>query len=106
VRESLPDLLREFGFAVQAFSSAEEFLTSDCVDQAKCLILDIAMPGMTGPDLQQELRIRRKQIPIVFITAQRDETVRARVLEQGAVECLLKPFRDTALRDTLNSALA
>jgi FixJ family two-component response regulator len=106
VRESLPDLLREFGFAVRAFSSAEDFLASDCVDQTKCLILDMAMPGMTGPDLQQELRIRRKEIPIVFITAQRDETVRARVLEQGAVECLLKPFSDTALRDAVNAALA
>ena len=106
VRESLPDLLREFGFAVRAFSSAEDFLTSDCVDQTKCLVLDMAMPGMTGPDLQQELRIRRKEIPIVFITAQRDETVRARVLEQGAVECLLKPFSDTALRDAVNAALA
>ena len=106
VRESLPDLLREFGFAVRAFSSAEDFLASDCVDQTKCLILDMAMPGMTGPDLQQELRIRRKEIPIVFITAQRDETVRARVLERGAVECLLKPFSDTALRDAVNAALA
>ena len=106
VRESLPDLLREFGFAVRAFSSAEEFLASDCIEQTSCLILDIAMPGMTGPDLQQELRIRRKEIPIVFITAQRDETVRARVLEQGAVECLLKPFSDTALRDAVDAALA
>ena len=106
VRESLPDLLREFGFAVRAFSSAEDFLTSDCVDQTKCLILDMAMPGMTGPDLQQELRIRRKEIPIVFITAQRDDTVRARVIERGAVECLLKPFSDTALREAVNAALA
>lgn len=106
VRESLPDLLREFGFAVRAFSSAEEFLASDCIDQTNCLILDIAMPGMTGPDLQQELRVRRKEIPIVFITAQRDETVRARVLGQGAVEYLLKPFSDTALRDAVDAALA
>ena len=106
VRESLPDLLREFGFAVRAFSSAEDFLASECVDQTKCLILDIAMPGMTGPDLQRELKIRRQKIPIIFITAQRDETVRARLLEQGAVECLLKPFSDTALRDAVNAALA
>ena len=105
VRESLPDLLREFGFAVRAFSSAEEFLASDCIEQTSCLILDIAMPGMTGPDLQQELRIRRKEIPIIFITAQTDESVRARVLRQGAVECLLKPFSDTALRDAVNAAL-
>jgi FixJ family two-component response regulator len=104
VRESLPDLLREFGFAVQAFSSAEEFLASDCVCQTRCLVLDIAMPGMSGPDLQRELALRRKEIPIVFITAHRDEAVRPRLLEQGAVECLFKPFSDTALRDALDAA--
>jgi len=104
VRESLPDLLRECGFAVQAFSSAEAFLASDCVGQTRCLILDIAMPGMTGPDLQRELMLRRQTIPIVFITAHGDETVRPRLLEQGAVECLFKPFSDTALRDALNAA--
>jgi FixJ family two-component response regulator len=106
VRESLPDLLREFGFAVRAFSSAEDFLESDCIGQTNCLILDVAMPGMTGPDLQQELRIRRREIPVIFITAQRDETVRARLLEQGAVECLFKPFSETALHDAVNAALA
>ena len=105
VRESLPDLLREFGFAVQAFSSAEEFLASDCVCQTRCLILDVAMPGMSGPDLQRELMRRRKEIPIVFITAHEGETVRPRLLEQGAVECLFKPFSDTALRAALNAAL-
>ena len=104
VRESLPDLLRELGFAAHAFSSAEEFLTSDYVAQTNCLILDIAMPGMTGHDLQRELKLRRQEIPIVFITAHRDETVRPRVLEQGAVECLLKPFSDTTLRDALKAA--
>jgi len=104
VRESLPDLLKEFGFAVRAFSSAEEFLASDCVGQTRCLILDIAMPGMTGPGLQQELKLRRQEIPIVFITAQKDEAVRSRMLEQGAVECLFKPFSDTALREALNAA--
>ena len=105
VRESLPDLLREFGFAARAFSSAEEFLASDCVDQTRCLILDVAMPGMSGPELQRELKLRRQEIPIVFITAQRDETVRPRVLEQGAVECLFKPFSDTALLEAINAAL-
>ncbi len=105
VRESLPDLLREFGFAVQAFSSAEEFLVSDYVGQTRCLILDIAMPGMSGPDLQRELTLRGQEIPIVFITAHGDETVRPRLLEQGAVECLFKPFSDTALLDALNAAL-
>ena len=105
VRESLPDLLREFGFSAQAFSSAEEFLESDCVSQTRCLILDIAMPGMSGPDLQRELTLRREEIPIVFITAHRDETVRPRILETGAVECLFKPFSEAALLEALNAAL-
>ena len=104
VRESLPDLLREFGFAAQAFASAEEFLASDYVGQTKCLILDIAMPGMSGPDLQRELAHRRQAIPIVFITAHADESVRPHLLRQGAVECLLKPFSDTALLGALNAA--
>ena len=105
VRESLPDLVREFGFTAQAFSSAEEFLASDYIDQTKCLILDIGMPGMSGPDLQRELRLRGQRIPIVFITAHKDETVRPRLLAEGAVECLFKPFSDTALLDALNAAL-
>jgi FixJ family two-component response regulator len=105
VRESLPDLLRELGFAVRAFSSAEEFLASDCVSQTRCLILDIGMPGMSGPELQQELKRRQENIPIIFITAQRDDAIRPRLLEQGAVECLFKPFSDTALLEGLNAAL-
>ena len=105
VRESLPDLLRELGFVAYAFSSAQEFLASGFVDETRCLILDIAMPGMTGLDLQRELKLRRQEIPIVFITARRDGTVRPLVLEQGAVECLFKPFSDTALREALDAAL-
>ena len=105
VRESLPDLLNQFGFAARAFSSAEEFLISDCIDATSCLILDIAMPGMSGPDLQRELRLRRHDIPTVFITAHKDDRVRLQLLEQGAVECLFKPFSDTALLDALNAAL-
>jgi FixJ family two-component response regulator len=105
VRESLPDLLREFGFAVQAFASAEQFLASDCIGQTRCLILDVAMPGMSGLDLQRELTLRQQKIPIVFITAHGDESDRPRLLEQGAVECLFKPFSDTALREALNAAL-
>jgi FixJ family two-component response regulator len=105
VRESLPDLLKEFGFDAQAFSSAEEFLASDSVSQTSCLLLDVAMPGMTGPDLQRELTIQRRDIPIVFITAHRDETVRPRLLAQGAVDCLFKPFTETDLLAALNTAL-
>jgi FixJ family two-component response regulator len=105
VRESLPDLLREFGFAVQAFSSAEAFLASQYVGQTRCLILDIAMPGMSGPELQQELKFRGQEIPVIFITAHGDGTVRPPLLEQGAVECLFKPFSETALLEALDAAL-
>jgi len=105
VRESLPDLLREFGFAAEAFSSAEEFLASDSVGQTRCLILDVAMPGMSGPDLQRELTRRRRNIPIIFITAHEDDNIRQYVLQNGAVECLLKPFSDSALLAALKTAL-
>ena len=105
VRESLPHLLRKFGFAAEAFASAEEFLASEFVGQTRCLILDIAMPGMSGPALQMELLRRQQAIPIVFITAHGDETVRPRVLEAGAVECLFKPFSATALRAAVDTAL-
>ena len=105
VRESLPDLLREFGFAARAFSSAEEFLASDCVDGTMCLILDVAMPGMSGIDLYQELTRRRQKIPIVFVTALRDEAMRAQVLQQGAAGFLLKPFSDTDLLAAVKLAL-
>ena len=105
VRESLPDLLHEMGFAVQVFSSAEEFLESDFVRLTKCLILDVGMPGMSGPELQEELKLRRHRIPIVFITASRDDTVRPALIARGAVECLFKPFSDQVLQDALSSAL-
>ena len=105
VRESLPDLLREFGFAAEAFSSAEAFLASDVVRETRCLLLDVAMPGMSGPELHQELIRRRRDIPIVFITAGGDESVRPRLLAEGAVECLFKPLSETALVDALNAAL-
>jgi len=104
VRESLPDLLRELGYSARAFSSAEEFLASGCLRETRCLILDIAMPGMTGPDLQRELTVRAQDIPIIYITAQADEIVRSRSLELGAVACLFKPFSDTALSEALNAA--
>jgi len=105
VRESLPDLLGEFGFRSKVFSSAEEFLASNTVSQMKCLVLDIAMPGMTGFDLQKELKVRGHNIPIVFITAHKGETVRKRALEGGAVGFLVKPFSDTALLAALNTAI-
>jgi len=105
VRESLPDLLREFGFAVRAFSSARDFLSSDDLDETKCLILDVAMPGMSGLDLQQELKRRGKEIPIIFITGQKDEDIRIQAFGHGAVNFLYKPFSDSALLDAVNAAL-
>ena len=105
VRESLPDLLNEFGFEAQAFSSAEEFLASESVAATRCLVLDVAMPGMTGPDLQRELTRLDRSIPIVFITAHRDAMVRPRLIAQGAVDCLFKPFEPTDLLQALNTAL-
>ena len=105
VRESLPDLLMELGFAVHAFSSREEFLASDSVRETKCLLLDVDMPSMSGPGLQLELRRRQQEIPIVFITANCNETLRAQLISNGAVECLFKPFSDSELLDALKNVL-
>ncbi len=105
VRESVPDLVREFGYEVETFASAEEFLASGDLGRTKCLILDVAMPGMSGPELHRELQGRGRPIPAVFITAHGDETMRPRLLEQGAVDCLFKPFSETALLTAIGSAL-
>jgi FixJ family two-component response regulator len=105
VRESLPDLLRQAGFAVHAFVSAEAFLTSDAADATSCLILDVGLPGMSGPGLQQELVRRGKPVPIVFITANDDRSLQPRLLAAGAVACLFKPFSDTALIEAVEEAL-
>src|SRR5581483_7324322 len=105
VRESLPDLLKELGYAARAFASAEEFLTSGLSTQPGCLILDIAMPGMSGPELQRELTLRGYRIPIIFITAQTDGSIRSTVMKQGAIDCLLKPFNEEALRMALQAAM-
>ncbi len=105
VRESLPDLLREFGFYARAFSSAKEFLGSGYIEQIESLILDVAMPEMTGLELQTRLRAAGERVPIIFITARSDGSVRPRALAQGAVECLFKPFSDAALLEALNTAL-
>jgi FixJ family two-component response regulator len=105
VREALPDLLRELGHDAEAFVSAEEYLKSDRLGRTGCLLLDLAMPGMSGIDLKKELDRRGAKIPIIFITAHGDELVRQRLRERGAVDCLLKPFTDTALQEALNTAL-
>jgi FixJ family two-component response regulator len=103
VRESLPDLLREFGYAVETFTSAEGFLASNNFGRYDCLIVDITMPGMSGLDLHRELRRRGYNVPIIFITAHRDKAARAGGAD--VVACLFKPFSDTALLEALNAAL-
>lgn len=105
VRESLPDLIREFGFSVNSFASAEAFLQSDALEVTNCLILDIGMPKMSGPDLQMELKRRQRKIPIVFITANVDDTDRYWLIQNGAIDCLFKPFTDTDLLRAVNTAL-
>lgn len=105
VRESLPDLLREFGFAVAAFASAAEFLASPDMVRTRCLILDVAMPGMSGPELMHELKRRRHDIPLIFITAHGSDRERPRLIAQGAVDCLAKPFSEAELLRALNAAL-
>lgn len=104
VRDSLPDLIIELGFAARAFSSAEEFLASEDQRRTGCLVLDVAMPGMSGPELQEELRRNEMEIPIIFITAHGDDNVRPLMMARGAVECLFKPFTDIALLAALNAA--
>ncbi len=105
VRESLSQLLQVLGFEARAFASAEAFLDSDCVGAVKCLLLDVVMPGMSGPDLQRELSRRRLDISIIFITGQNRGNVRERLLESGAVACLFKPFGNAELVDAIETAL-
>jgi FixJ family two-component response regulator len=104
VRESLPDLLREFGLASKVFATASDFLQSGFVDATNCLILDIAMPGMSGPELRRELLRRGHDIPTIFITAHADFASQLDMRE-GGVDCLLKPFSETALLEALKRAL-
>jgi FixJ family two-component response regulator len=104
-RESLPDLLKMLGFDAMAFASAEDFLASSALTDTQCLLLDVSMPGMTGPELQQELNRRESGIPIVFMTAHRDLNLRAHLLALGAVECLFKPLSEHDLRSALDRAV-
>jgi FixJ family two-component response regulator len=102
LRESLPDLLRTLGFAAMPFASAEDFLASNALADTQCLILDISMPGMSGPQLQCELSRRELEIPIIFISGECDRDLRAELLARGAAECLLKPFSEEDLRSALD----
>lgn len=105
VRESLPDLIQALGFDARAFSSAAAFLAASDGAPANCLVLDVAMPGMTGPELQQELRRQGKNVPIIFITAHAEYCTWPALLASGAVACLVKPFSAEAVVDALGQAL-
>jgi FixJ family two-component response regulator len=105
VRESAPDLLRELGFDAQAFDSATAFLASNDIGTVDCLMVDVFMPIMDGPDLRRRLTERGHEIPVIFISARADESTRARLLAQDAVEVLGKPFSESALLAALALAL-
>ncbi len=106
VRESLPDFLCSYGLEAQPFESAEAFLASDALDRTGCLILDVSMPGMSGPELQLELARLKRAIPIVFITAHSEERVRPTVLRRGAIAYLIKPFSEEAILEAVRTALS
>lgn len=101
VRESLEGLLRSTSSAVETFDSAEAFLAAGAELRADCLILDISMPNMTGPELQQELTERGARLPIIFITARADRALVARLLKRGASACLFKPFDEDELLNAI-----
>jgi len=105
VRESLQCLIRSFGFAVETFASAEEFLNSYRFPDTRCLILDVRMPGMSGLELQRRLAAGCREIPVIFITAHGDGAARLQALKDGAVGYLLKPFREEALLEAIHVAL-
>jgi FixJ family two-component response regulator len=95
IRESLPDPLRFFGFSVATFASANEFLASNTTGETQCLILDVVMRGMTGPELYRELSMRGTPLPTLFMTAIRDDATRTRLTKLGSVDCL---YNETSAR--------
>ena len=105
VRESSESLIRSAGFAVCVFESAEQFLNSPSLRKAACLVLDVRMPGMSGPELRRKLLSEGYQVPVIFITATADEEAKARELSNGAVAYLTKPFDEEELLPAIGRAL-
>jgi FixJ family two-component response regulator len=106
VRLAISRLVRTLGYAAHAYASADEFLKSQRVNDTWCVIADVQMPGMTGIELQEALKVQGHSLPIIFITAFPEETIRARALKDGAVCFLSKPFDGTVLIDCIDGALA
>jgi FixJ family two-component response regulator len=105
VRQGLRRSLTSVGFAVNTFASAEEYLNSDQLERAHCLILDIWMSGMSGIELQRQLVASHSEVPVIFITAHEEETERLQVPEGDARTVLLKPFSEEALLNAISKAL-
>ena len=105
VREATASLLRSVGFRVKGFASAEQFLGSPFLRKTACLILDVRMPGMSGPELQRQLVSERSRIPIIFITAHDDQVMQRKVMRGGAIDFLYKPFSEEALFRAVYSGL-
>jgi FixJ family two-component response regulator len=106
VRESLQELLESVGLHSQSFGTAQEFLAARHGDGPSCLILDVRLPGISGLDLQHELKRRRISIPIIFLTAHADVPMSVRAMKSGAVEFLTKPFRQQELLDAVQRSIA
>ena len=105
MRRASRRLIKSFGFAVETFASAEDFLASGRLGATACLVLDVQMPGLNGLELQSRLISEGHQIPIIFITAFDDENVRAQALGAGAVDYLVKPFEEAHLLNGISLAL-
>jgi FixJ family two-component response regulator len=105
-RDSVGRLLRSVGLATHQFSSVSDFLQAALPDGPICLVLDIRMPGRSGLELQRDLAVANKQLPIIFITAHGDIPMTVQAMKGGAVEFLTKPFRDQDLLDAVEAGLA
>jgi len=105
-RDSMRKLMASLGYTVEAFASATDFLTSPVLAQTGCLIADVNMPGMTGPELHKHLLNGGYAIPTILVTAYPDEAVRARALGDGVLCYLSKPVDDHALEECIRFALA
>ncbi len=106
VRDALTSLLHSVGWRAEAFASAEAFLLSGQVHTTACLLLDIRLPGLSGLELQRQLRSIQARLPLIFLTAHGTEAMRAQTLQAGAMAFFTKPFSDTALLEAIHTALA
>jgi FixJ family two-component response regulator len=105
VREGLTELVESLGLPVRAFASAQDFLAQIAEEAMGCLVLDVYMPGMTGLDLQRDLKAKNVQLPIIFLTGHGDIPMTVHALKSGAVHFLTKPVREQELMEVIRRAL-